>query len=1112
MNLQRSPQAVPQVPAAAGAGGAAAPASHPLPPGAAEQPFFRFDIRRALELHRRLAWGFAITGLVLAIAYAAYTWPRYSAQSEIYIQPTSDKVMDQANAQHWPYDSNSYDSFIQQQVQLASNPDVLASALEKLPAGSFQKEGESQQAAAERLGGVIKVQRLGSSYLVAITAQAKTADLAAQIANAVANSIVEKAAHEENAGDAQRLAILTAERDRVQNQLNADLAEQSALNKELGMAAVGTEAPDLIDNAIGSTREELIKARTDHDEAEARFASLESNNAQSQAALDAEADELVASDPGLTSMKTSLNARRATLITQMANLTPNNPEYKLDSEELARINGSLDSMMQDLRAKAASRIQEKLRADLERTAGVEAQLNGQLRQLAQTAAGATPKLQRANDLVTDIVRLRSRYSAVDEELHNIMLQDSVPGAVHVSVAAAPPLHPTFSGILRKSVPLALGGILLGLLAALLATHLDPHIYIGADVEHLLGFAPMIALPDYGEVSQGAFEEHILRLSTAIEHARKQGSLRNCIFTGTSAGTGVTTVVTHVRDMLVSMGRPTILVDATGPHATAHPSSLQAASQEGGAISSLATPGGERGTRSLALLERVKAGSAAQDENLVLSDTAPLLISAETEYLARFVDCAIVVVESGVTTRAELQETADALQKLSVPAVGLVLNRVKLATADPAFRSAVEGTEAHVRTQGRASRRPQQRSREIRHEIKEESAVDPYEQQKRQPAARPQSGGVHPDSVAYPHAPLQSAGNGRTHPAPAAIPPSEPQPVAFEPAMYPPVPAQPASYAQPQAAAQREAFGPAELAAQQPLAATAEQPSAARPAVAHLSLSRNADAPVSEPQLVTPPPAPPQYEPQTAPPLAPRSTPQFALPARPALAAAPGLVPPARKASAAFQKASTPDHNIPWWLSDTPVIAPNAQGSFEDSAPEPPRPASRLSGLRNVLFGAGSRNAERRALERREEALSEEQGVPPLAEQPVQPEPYAPPQFAADAYPPAAYPPQPYAAQPYPQQPYAPQVNAPDPLATVIDPRYVPEPAPFRHPAHDFRHEEAQIVTVPEVLPPQPIAMPPQEASVWDTSRGISRRLERGDALDDDIQVLPSRRGQYRRKG
>ena len=311
----------------------------------------------------------------------------------------------------------------------------------------------------------------------------------AQIANAVATSIVERASGEGNAGNAERITVLTDERDRIQNQLNSDYAEQDDLNKQLGMAAVGTEAPDLIDSDIGKTREELIKAQTDHDQAAARFTAMGAGKGDTSAAIDAEADDMVAADAGLTSMKTSLNSRRATLITQMANLTPTNPEYKQDATELAKINGDLDAMMKDLRAKAAERIQQKLKMDLERTAGVEARLNGQLRQLAGTAAGATPKLQRASDLATDISRLRTRYTSVDEQLHNLMLESSAPGAVHLSVAAVPPLHPTVSGILKKALPLALGGLLFGLLAASIANHLDPRVYIGADLEQVLGFAP-----------------------------------------------------------------------------------------------------------------------------------------------------------------------------------------------------------------------------------------------------------------------------------------------------------------------------------------------------------------------------------------------------------------------------------------------------------------------------------------------------------------------------------------------------------------------------------------------------------------------------------------------
>ena len=287
-----------------------------------------------------------------------------------------------------------------------------------------------------------------------------------------------------------------------------DYAEQDDLNKLLGMAAVGPVAPDLIDDQISKTRDELIKAQTEHDQAEAKFSAMKAGQSDTSAAMNAEAEDLIAADAGLSSMKTSLNQRRAALITQMANLTPQNPGYKLAADELTKINTSLDAMMKDLRSSAAARIQQKLRTDLERTASVEDQLNGQLRQLARTAAGATPKLQRVNDLATDIVRLRNRFSIVDEQLHNLMVEDSAPGAVHVSVAAVPPLHPSFGRILKGALPLALGGLLLGLLAAIVANKLDPRVYIGADIEESLGFAPMAVLPDFDEVSDGVAAEYL----------------------------------------------------------------------------------------------------------------------------------------------------------------------------------------------------------------------------------------------------------------------------------------------------------------------------------------------------------------------------------------------------------------------------------------------------------------------------------------------------------------------------------------------------------------------------------------------------------------------------
>ena len=722
MSLQRvQSYSTPQRRSGDGNPGAPIPASGPVAPGGHERPFIRLNLLRALQLHRRLALGIALSGLVLAAAYVVKAWPVYTAQSQLYVQPVQSKVMSGPD-QSFTSNSAAYDSFVQQQVQGASNPDVLVSALHKLKPGSWQRSGESEQAAAARLGGTIDVARQGTSYEVAIAAKAKDPQLVAQIANAVATSIVERASGEGNAGNVQRIAVLREERDRIQDELNSDYAEQNDLNKQLGMAAVGTEAPDLIDADIGKTREELIKAQTEHDEAEARFSAMGAGKGESSTAIDAEADDMVAADAGLTSMKSSLNSRRALLITQMSNLTPNNPEYKQDAAELAKINAGLDGMMKELRTKAAARIQQKLRMDLERTAGVESRLNGQLRQLAGTAASATPKLQRASDLATNISRLRTRYTNVDDQLHNLMLETSAPGAVHLSVAAVPPLHPAIAGILKKALPLALGGLLFGLLAASIANHLDPRIYIGADIEQVLGFAPMAVLPDFDEVSDEVSAEHLLRLSSAIEHARKQGDLNNCIFTGTSSGVGVTTLAIRVQDILKAMGRPTVLLDSSGTP----PPAPRSGSRDGAAGQPATEPATQRGSRSTALLKRVAAETEMEEDILVLTDTAPLLISAETEYLARFVDCAIVVAESGVTTRAQLLAAVDTLQRLNVAAMGFVLNRVKLAMADPAFRHSVREIENHRRAQSVSTPRRTERTSQMADDLMPEAKELPSE--------------------------------------------------------------------------------------------------------------------------------------------------------------------------------------------------------------------------------------------------------------------------------------------------------------------------------------------------------------------------------------------------
>jgi hypothetical protein len=177
----------------------------------------------------------------------------------------------------------------------------------------------------------------------------------------------------------------------------------------------------------------------------------------------------------------------------------------------------------------------------------------------------------------------------------------------------------------------------------------------------MGFAPMAQLPDFSEVSDEVAKEHLMRLVTGIDAAFRDRRVRNCVFTGTGPGAGATTVALRVKEMLETLGRAAVVMDGT-----------------------------------VAPLHLVVDEAEGQPAEMVLTDTAPLTTSAETEYLARHADCTIVVIDSGVATRAQLRTIASVLDCLHVPLVGFVLNRVRLANADQAFRRSLEETKRDLR--------------------------------------------------------------------------------------------------------------------------------------------------------------------------------------------------------------------------------------------------------------------------------------------------------------------------------------------------------------------------------------------------------------------------------
>jgi uncharacterized protein involved in exopolysaccharide biosynthesis len=640
-------------------------------------PSMRLDVMRSLRKRPKLALWSGAAVFLLVFVFGLLRRPAYEAQSLIYIEPLASKVLSDGTS--GSYDAGRYDSYFQQQMQTALRPDILASAIDALPPFAWRRGGESMQSAVTRLQKSLKVERVLTSYQLSISLVYASPEV-----NAVTNAYLEEGRKDEHAVIDQRLKLLGEERQRIQQQLGEDRVDQASLGGMLGLGDSSGKTVSPFDAQIVGAETQVAGARQARDVAAAQYAAV---SGAGSAALTAAAEEQIATDAGLNSMKQTISQRKALLSTQMAGLTPSNPIYKQDETEIADLDRSLDAMTQQIREKAERRLQDKLRTDLQRTADIEGRMNAELRHQTATATSSVPKLQRAQELNADITRLTARFTFVDDAMRSLELESNGPGLAHLSVSASVPVSPNPSKrklILALSLPL---GCFAGLFVVVLANWLDPKIYSAPDVERVLGFSPIGVLPARSEVTGRTMEEYTLRLAAGLQSAYRTSSAQSFVFTAATATMQTTEFVQGIAQILGTLGFKALVMDASSVLNAAN--KTQAAGQRGGYRSAalVRTIEGTRQGFAAEELERLKL-----KYDLLLIDAPPLLTSAETEYLVRCADATILVAESGITVKTELYQSALLLQHLNVAGVGAVLQELHLKDAEPAFRAAIEAVE------------------------------------------------------------------------------------------------------------------------------------------------------------------------------------------------------------------------------------------------------------------------------------------------------------------------------------------------------------------------------------------------------------------------------------
>lgn len=623
--------------------------------------------------------------------------PTYEAHSLVYISPRFPKILANDNEVDLPYDS-----YFADQIQKPTRYDIIEDAITQLPYAVRHLSGPALPYEIQVLQHTLEIKRIGSTYEMSIGLTGPSPDGLADIVNSVTDSYVEKAKNEEFYELDARLTTLHQEQDRLQKQMNNRLIEQAQLMQQLGVATISSAegATNPYDSTSQTVRGQLAVARMDREAAEARYAAvMKGDGSGGSTVLDVAADEAMATDSSLSVTRSNLSTRRATLVEEMTGLRPDHPIYQKDKEEIA----SIDGQMNDLRGNAADHLQNKLRQEVARTRMIELQLIRELAEKTHAATTAAPKFQRAAELGPEIDSLQRAHDAVDERIRELELESSSPGSIHLSTKALTPLGPEKSKLRSLLVVLVLVSLTCAIAVPVGIDLVDSRIYTPHDIERVVGFHPLGALLDDDEFRQEISGEYYFRLAAGIDHAVRNAGVRTFLFTSPVHGSGTTTVVKKLTEKLRGLNLSVRTITAPGSDEVEISRSgvswrsddpLQSCNKTDEIQSSPLTPlvaiyeyseepKGHDEPASNPVVRNLLQGGDRCD--VLLIDANPLPISANTEYLARLSDATVLVIKSGLTTKQELDRAARLLERLEVPGVAVILNKISMERADRALK-------------------------------------------------------------------------------------------------------------------------------------------------------------------------------------------------------------------------------------------------------------------------------------------------------------------------------------------------------------------------------------------------------------------------------------------
>ena len=654
--------------------------------------------------------------MLLAFVFLTFATPEYSAETLIMIEPKNTSIVsieevvsglsgdeETVQSEVFVLASRALAGRVIRRLELYYDPEFNpeGTLIEGTPIDPNAAADSSRNLSAviDRFLDRLTVLPKDNSRVISARFSSASAEKAATILNVLSDEYIlsrleGKFSSAERANEwlGMRIAEL---RDNVQK-IETDV---EAARERLGL--LGSDGVPLVSRELVELNTQLVVARSERAEAEARLAQIEdlSPGTENNESLNEVLDSALIQR--LREQESEVERRVAELSSEYGELHPRMIKLKAEAEDLnARIEDEIARIVSGLKnrvdvVKARERSLEQSLDEMKRQVAVVNQNEIELRALEREAEASR------NLLVAMLARQKETVTQNDSNYQQADVRVISPADI-----PAKPSFPQTGLILGLAL---VASTILGMVVILVIELLDSGFRNGEEIEEAIGvpsigFVPLVqaddsipSLPQYVfDKPNTAFAESIRTLNWSIGLAFPAPSPKSVLITSSIPGEGKTTIATCLATSQAMAGRKTILIDADTRRPNCHTLlkkfrvpglvdvltgkvPLKNALFECADTGLFLLPAGVPSNNSANLLDsaamRELFNELTEQFEFIVVDSPPTLATTDARILCQLTDATVAVVQWAHTRRAVLRNTIDQLVGARARLAGVLLTMV-----------------------------------------------------------------------------------------------------------------------------------------------------------------------------------------------------------------------------------------------------------------------------------------------------------------------------------------------------------------------------------------------------------------------------------------------------